>query len=720
MREIPRIRSWSIAFCLLLAFLMLSPTASLNARADDIPHENYTLVRSNLDVVLSLLRSTIRYSEFALMAMYNESMGNVDQNLTVVRGLLTPADRLLGDIRNVAESYANLSMLLPPFADLSAQMDSFSTMEVSLLGARGTIVSISRLANLTGDDLLTAIDAINRVNSLMVTMNRTIDDMLVSATDITGLTVDSQQPFADNQLASLIEMLRDLLYTIQYEVDIIVREGIRWNASQPFSMLWLSAQDYYLGEQIIGGGYLYYNGVFTPNHEVVILMDGENLTSVLTSSNGRFSFSYPIPVNASWLGPHWLQATSTTPTGPINSSVVTIRILLIPTTITLSISDELLSYEDELTASVVLSEVHGLPIGGSACHLILDGDNWTFATDPNGEFGRTWTAPDLGFGIHNLQAFYEGELPYAPSASGQLSFIINIPTSLSIQLFNTRFPTGYNYFVVGNGTLLANGTSPLPYQEITISIDGTVVQNTTTSADGKFVISVPTEGMHLGGHTLTAEFLHRDMVWRYSSDQAGFTIYALKQTKYPFFPAVPGWGGGGMPEFYPYLFIGPYAYYFWLLILTLAAVSIRLMQTRKRRKQLAQREPSETLLPLDRMIQPIPVPSPASAEGFAREISEARGGPVNPNERIIWYYQRLLAFLTRRENLSLRKSMTHWEVARMLKLVGYPSSPVDRITLLFEQALYSGLALSDMETVQMSASLTNLITLRSSEASNAV
>jgi len=100
------------------------------------------------------------------------------------------------------------------------------------------------------------------------------------------------------------------------------------------------------------------------------------------------------------------------------------------------------------------------------------------------------------------------------------------------------------------------------------------------------------------------------------------------------------------------------------------------------------------------------------------EVVEA--GPATPNDRIVWYYQRLINFLTRRENLSLRASMTHWEVARMLKAIGYPTNPVDDITMLFERALYSGLDLSDHETVQMSTSMTNLITVKRTGVSNAV
>ena len=697
---------------------MLSPGFAINAKADDIPHENYDLVSSNLNVVLQLLRSTITYSEYGLQAMYDENMGYVDQNLTAVRGLLTPAARLLSEIRDIAESYENLSKLLPPFSSLSSQMDSFASMEGSLLGARDDVVSASRLENMTGDEMLAAIAAIQYVNSLIAQMNGTIDQMLVSANGIINLTVDGSQPFTDNQLIPLIERLRELLFTIEYEVDIIAREGIRWNETQSFSLLWLSAADYYLGEQIVGGGYLYFNGSFAPNHEVNVTMDGDNLTSVLTTSAGRYSFSYPIPVNASWLGQHTLQATAITPNGTLSSATVTIRILLKPTILTLSISSTLLAYDEDLMASVSLEDFRGVSLPGAPCHFILDGTNITFATNLVGEYDQSWSAPELGFGTHHLQAFYEGELPYAPSASENLSFVVDIPTNVSVTLFITRLFTGY--YIVGSGTLLANGTTPLADQNITLSVDGIALDNVTTGENGEFAFSIPSEGMTLGAHTLRAEFLHRDIIWRYSYAEQGFSIYGAKQGKYPFFPVIPGWGGLFPPDTFPYLFIGSYAYVFWLLVLLLAGITIRLLRTSKtRREHAARATPSEVLEPMDKIIAPF-APAQVSAEEFAAEMGPEDEGPATPNQRIVWYYQRLLSFLTRREKLSLRASMTHWEVARMLKAVGYPSNPVDRITLLFEQALYSGTDLSDNETVQMSTSMTKLITVRRPGVADAV
>ncbi len=255
-------RAVSLSVSAAVAMLLLFPTMSFNSRAEDIPHENYDLVKSNLDVVIALLKTSIAHSENALVRMYNESMVQVEENLTIVRGLLTPAELILDRIRNIAGSYENLSRLLPPFSSLSAQMDSFSSMEVSLLGARDDVVSASHLASLTGEERLRALDSIRTFNSLILQMNKTIDGMLVSANGIIDLVVDGDQPFTDNRLIPLIEQLRDLLNAIQAEIDLITQEGVPWDKNQPFCLLWLSAEDYYLGDQLSGGGYLYFDGAF--------------------------------------------------------------------------------------------------------------------------------------------------------------------------------------------------------------------------------------------------------------------------------------------------------------------------------------------------------------------------------------------------------------------------------------------------------------------------
>lgn len=701
-----------------LALILLTVSVPFNGSADDIPHENYDLVGSDLDFVIQLLKSSISYSEFSLMAMYNESMDDVSQNLTVVQGLLTPAAQLLDRIRDVATSYENLSVLIPPFGNLSAEMGSFSGMEVSLLSARDSVVSASTLENLTGDAMIQALSAIETFNSLIMQMNRTIDKMLISADAILNLTVDDERPFTDNQLVPLIEALRDLLRSIEFEVDEIIHGGVPWSVSFPFLLLWLSDDSYYLGDSIEGGGLLFYNGSFQSGVAIDLLTDGVNLTTAFTKAGGRYSFSYDTELNASWLGDHSMQATASTPNGSLFSDSVSFRVILIPTSMTLRSNGTEFSIIEEFSVDIQLKDGLGRAVATGPCHISMDGTNTSFVTDSEGSHKRAWRTSDLGYGTHIVQAFYEGELPYAPSSSNSVSFDVNIPTNVSIQLFSARYLPGYS--IIGNGTLWANGTAPLPNQEVTLSIDGVALVNVTTDEEGKFSFSIPAEDLRLGGHSVKAELLHRDLIWRYSWTQVGFSVVGKKLSKYPFFPYFPGWGDVHLQESFSYIFIGPSAYVFWLLLLTLIGVTVKVLQIRKQRMKATRSIPEGLVLAMDKSTDAQFEPA-ISAEDFALDLAKVAEEPSTPNERIVLYYQRLLSFLSRRARISLKTSMTHWEVARLLRSLGYPSKSVDTVTVLFERAFYSGADLSDEDTVAMSASITGLVTTRATGGSaNAV
>ncbi len=403
-----------------------------------------------------------------------------------------------------------------------------------------------------------------------------------------------------------------------------------------------------------------------------------------------------------------------TPAGALNSNSVSIRILLIPTSISLVVSSDLLTIEDELVADVHLTDVRELPLVDAPCHFILDRQSLTFRTDSSGNFKNSWRASDLGYGTHTLQAFYDGELPYEPSASNVTTITVDIPTSVSLNLFATRYFTGY--YVVGNGTLVANGTTPMPDEDITLSIDGVVVANLTTGQDGQFAFSISTDSMAFGGHTITAAFLHHENIWRYSQDVKSFTVYGLKVIKYPFWPIIPKWTFGP-GDAIPYLFVGQYAYFFWLLVLMAVGITIRAIQMMGKRKRI-QPSRSETIESLELVTEPGMIPASAMAE-LAKDILTREVGPINPNDRIVWYYQRLLAFLSAKANIAIKTSMTHWEVARILKILGFPVRPVERATILFERALYSGASLSDDDAVMMSTALTDLVRLMSKEGSRA-
>jgi len=718
MSELPRSRSRTTGLFAVFAVvvLLLMSAGPGTVRADEIPHENYELVGSNIDVIIAMLQTSIDYSEYALMAMYNESMADVTQNLTVVTGILSPAERLLSQIQNIAGSYENLSRLLPPFWNLATGENSFAAMEWSLLVEKTKLVSASTLPVLTGEQLIEALNAITKVGSLIVNMNNTIDEMLVSAADIIALTVEETQPFTNNSLIPLIEKLRELLMIELAEIDRIIQEEIPWGTSNPFLLFYLDKSRYYLGETIKGGGYLYFNGSFAVNHGIDILMDGQSLATVTTGLGGKYSFSQTIPINASWLGAHSFQARSDTVNGTLYSDVITITIVLIPTSITISPSDTLMSFEDQLTVGIRLVDVRGTPLIGAPCFLTVDGSSVGFVTDDLGREELSWAASELGYGRHYFQAFYEGELPYAPSSSANVEVIVDIPTSMDVKVYSERFRVDFD--VLGEGHLYSNGTTPMSSQNITILIDGHPMANSTTDETGKYVFSFPAESLAVGAHVLAAAFINRDPIWRYSEAETTFEVFALKPSRYPFFPFIPGWGDLSPGEFFPYLFIGPDSYFTWLLILALLAITVKVMQLRKRRIERVKATASEVIRPFERLATP--APSAGLTEQFALDLSMyEKEAPATPNERIIWYYQRLLAFLSGNRMIDIRDTMTHWEVARLLKSLGYPLSPVQSATVLFEQALYSGERLSDTETVMMSTAMSNIVRIRTPEVANA-
>jgi len=505
------------------------------------------------------------------------------------------------------------------------------------------------------------------------------------------------------------------LLLIEAEIDYIIHNDVPWTESEPFLLLWLSSSRYYLGDAISGGGYLYFNGSFATNHEVQLVMDGENLTTAETRTGGVYSFSYDIPVNETWLGSHTMQSFAQTPGGLLSSTSVSFTVVLVPTTIALEVSPELLTIDESVQANTTLRSARGEPLTDAPCHFVLDGSTLNFTTGSDGTHQRVWLAEALGFGTHQLQAVYEGVLPYAPSASAITGFTINIPTRVNLTLFADTFSLGR--YIVGNGTLFANGTSPLADQEITLSVDGRMVANVSTREDGSFAFTIETENMTLGSHSLTAELLHRDVVWRYSMNETWFDIIGLKQGKYPFFPVLPRWGDLFPGETLIYLFIGPNAYFFWLLVLVIIGTTVKVLQTRKRRAT-AKKTALEMMEALDKSVPQV-LQTPISAEDLISEIAKATQLPGNPNDRIVLYYQRLLAFLVRKGNIALRESMTHWEVARLLEALGYPTHHVRTATTLFERAFYSGSMLSDEDSISMSAALTNLVSTKKPGVSHA-
>ena len=683
---------------ILILASLLSTVAIAGTTRAEIPHENYDIANPDLATVINLLNTSIRASEEALQGFYNQTLADADNYLAMVDNILVPAEQVLSQIEDIAGSYENLSIVLPPFLELRSQMESFSSYESDLLDARALLLGLKDFTNLSDEDLVTALGLVKTVNSLAANMNRTIDNMLVSADSITEMIVDDRTPFKPNYLRPLIEKLRELLSQVLAEIDPIIHDEIPWGPERSFLVLWVENTTVYLGERIVGGGYLFYNGSFRGHHLVHVLWDGTQIIGTTTGQNGAYGFILTLGINTSLLGQHRMTATAVTPYTSLSSDEITVLVLLMPTTLGLDLDKKEMSITDSVIAKMTLVDVYGRPVPQAECSLDVDGDSHLVSTDATGTVSRTFDGTDLGFGIHSFGATYFGVPPYESSSSDVLLLDVSIPTRIELELFSEKFAPGY--IIVGKGKLIANQTQPLESQRIALLIDEHLALNVTTDEAGQFAISIPSTDLAGGTHTLRAAFADHGVIWRYCDADVNFVITKLRRAQYPFFPFFPGWQTGPQ-ETIPYLFFGPYAYYFWLLMLAVLAVIVRTLQARRARSS----SPRTTVVevPLAAMAAGVEAASP-SPEQFV-DWTAAPESPRDPNARIVWLYGMLLEFLRKKRKVTITEDMTHWEVARLLRSLGYPRDSVERVTILFERAFYSGSALSDIDSVGMSVAM---------------
>ncbi|HIH02048.1 TPA: hypothetical protein HA259_08305, partial [Thermoplasmata archaeon] len=447
-------RLLSVTFALSMAVIAVPGSAS----ADEIPHENYDYVSSDLGVLVSLLNTSILYFEASFTALYGEDTSGGSENLSAVNSLLGPAENVLDDLQDVAESYQDLSATIPSFAALADEEAAFIGLEIDLLEAREVLRSLSGRTSLTDNETILAMTAFNEASAVMSKMNVSIDSMLVSAEDITSLSIEGVYPFADSNLTDLIESLRDLLYEIEVElVEIIegdggggIEPGI---AIGPFLTLWVSDATLHLGDDLAGGGYLYYNGSFQTGKPVEILENGSVILTVTTTSLGAFGFRFTIPIESYWLGPHVITAFSIWPYGSLTSDPITISVTLIPTSLSVSVNERLLSPTDTLEVSIALRDSKGVGVSDAMISYTLDGLSENLTLDSQGRYSTEYSCSDLGIGNHSLSAHYLGGMPYAPASSPLVALKIDVPTALELSLFSDRVFLGY--YIVGEGTLSA-------------------------------------------------------------------------------------------------------------------------------------------------------------------------------------------------------------------------------------------------------------------------
>lgn len=668
------------------------PFASFDSAAE-IPHENYDLIDSDIDLVVAMLNASIRASEEALRSFHDQNLEVAQGHIDMATSVVDPAAAMLDQIEDVAASYTQLTVLIPPFTALHDELQTFLELEDQMLSIRVEIAAIAAETNLSDSDAIAVVDSIREMNIVLTAMNDTIDVMLVCAGDISSLTIDDGFPFLPNALAELIERLRDLTRSMHEDIAEMIEEDIPWQDDKPFLLLWIADSDIFLGEMIDGGGYLLSSGSFVADSAVNVSVDGSTILTTYTNSGGAFSFSFTVPINSSWLGVHNINATAQVSEETIASDTLIFIVSLVPTTMTLRLSNTTISPWDELVVEATLTQKRTLPLPAVCCTLSVDGVAQEFTTDGAGRSEWVWTGADLGIGAHVFSASFPGLLPYAACESDEVTVVVDVPTSLALNLFTDRLRIGW--YLTGDGILTANASLPLGDKKIALSIDGAVVTNVSTDATGKFAFSIGTIDLQAGTHILSAQFIDPASYWRSSEDHVPFYIVSLSYSDYPFLPWIPGWDiGGGLTEQIPYLFFGEYAYITWLFIVLVIGVVIKALQVRKRRSAL--KESSESALA--ESVAPTAALSHGKSAVMREQMPEWL---VSPNEKIIWHYHNLLTFLKVRYRIGITDNMTHWEVANLLGSLGYPQDEARRIALLYEMAQYSGSVASDDDVLQM-------------------
>ena len=680
---------------LVCVLVLTTPFASLSSKAE-IPHENYTLITPDMDVVIAMLNASIRASEDALRSFSAEQVDTATEHIAIAASIIDPAMMILDEIEDLAPSHEQLSVLIPQFYSLESEMREFAELEDQMLSIRESIISIAMMSNISDIDVVAAIESVRELNIVLTGMNSTIDAMLMSADGIDALTVDGRHCFLPNELVELIEALRSLTLSMHDEIAELIEEGIPWQDDRSYLLLWLADDDLYLGETLAGGGYLVSNGTFLSGADLDIFVDGSTVASEQTNGNGSFSFQHHLPVNVSWLGTHAVNATAYLPNETITSDTLWITVSLVPTEMKIHLSNTTISLEEDIRIEAVLTREPSVPLPGLECVLFLDDHSLDFTTDAGGRGIWTWSGSELGIGTHLISARFPETPPYASCGSGDETIVVDVPTQLTISLFSDRLYPGHS--LIGEG-LLESAMDSLPGgQKIALSIDGVPMTNVSTDATGKFAFSIDTGDVGVGLHVLVAQFIERDPYWRSSEARVQFSIVSPSSSEYPFLPWIPGWDvGGGLQEQIPNLFFGKYSYFTWLFMILVIGAVIKALQTRKRRLSL--------LVGSDGIAAASGEPSVAvkrSDEFIPRE--QMPGWLENPNEKVIWNYHNLLAHLKGEFRIGIVDNMTHWEVAHLIESLGYPRGDVARIALLYEKAQYSGTNASESDVQQMQSS----------------
>lgn len=685
------------------AIVLVFVIAASSYASAEIPHENFNLVSSSIDVIVQMLNQTINATELALVSCLDQDPFDGELNLQLVDTILEPVGMLIVKIQEAGGIETNLTYLTPPFENLSEGGHSFVQKQSSFLSG------LADLRTLTGKKL-TPIEAYSAqlqlidMTKTVALMNDDLDYMDESADQIANLTVKGDHPFDTTYLKELIDRLRNMLPSY---LDMLgdIFWLVRW--IDPFITLGMTKDVYYLGEDAIGIGFVYDGIKPLDNATVYVDKDNDsfNFTTANTNENGMYRFVWSIPKDPAALGNHsfltrvWMNSSWYEPVSRQN-----ITVKKIPTRVSISLDAKRYSPDEMVNATATLIDYRGGPVidyNASLSHIVSiyrgtpppKQESVEFFLDNNasmsgvtidlGTFTWPFSASTLAYGTHNIYVKFNGSPIYQPSMSGTASFDVNHQTDLSLNLSAHKVKPGT---FVNVTAWLSNASQPLPTRTVTIYFDDLVLVTNKTGADGSILYRLNTTNISTGTHVLRAYFASNESKYTSAlSDDEFLVIYVdSSDNNNPPPPPPPDQDKNNwLPD------------WLWaiLLVIVLLMLAIVLVATdtlknvrdanlrRKKRaeeaKAMAKAEKSSEIF----TIAGAPVVSGING-GFDYE-------KLPPRTAIVMLYTALLSHLSADRKMAILPTMTARDIARMLTVKEYPADSVGKITKGFERAKYS-------------------------------
>ena len=688
-----------LAAIVLVFVIAASPFASA-----EIPHENFNLVSSSIDVIVQMLNQTINATELALVACLDQNPFDGEQNLQLVDTILEPVGMLIVKIQETGGIETNLTYLTPPFENLSEGGHSFVAKQSSFLEG------LASLRLLIGKEL-TPIEAYNArqqltdVSKIVTLMSGDLDYMDESADEIANLTVKGGYPFDTTYLKELIDRLRMML------PDYLDMLGdifwlVRW--IDPFITLGMNKDVYYLGEEAMGIGFVY-DGI-KPLANATVYVDKDNasfnFTTVKTNANGMYRFVWSIPMDPAALGDHsflvrvWMNSSWYVPTSRQN-----ITVEKIPTFISITLNAKRYSPDETVNATATLVDYRGRPVvdyNASLLHIVsilrgtppplqetvnffLDGNASMsgVTTGTGGTFTWSFSASTLGYGTHSIYATFAGSPTYQPYKSSTASFEVNHQTDLRLNLSAHKVKPGT---FVNITAWLDNASQPLSNRTVTVYFDDAVLIANKTGADGSVLYRLNTTNISTGTHVLRAYFSSTESKYTSAvSDDEFLVIYVdPTDTNNPPPPPPPDQNKNNwLPDWLWMVLLG-------IVILMLAIVLVatdtlkNVRDANLRRKRRTEEAKALGLAGKSSEIFTI---------GAAPAVSGTNGGldytMMPPRTAIVMLYTALLSHLSVDRKMAILPTMTARDIARMLTVKEFPADSVGQVTKVFERAKYS-------------------------------